>query len=490
MPLIRPGGGGVLAWAATAAARRHGHLNLGRCCRRFYSARVSDPLRILFCGSDAFSCESLRALDDVRRSEPRLVKSIDVVTRPPKRTGRGLKVIRHAPIETLATDLQLPVHPLDSFREWELPLVDGEAINLIIAVSFGLFIPSRILKAVKYGGLNLHPSFLPDLRGSAPIQWAIMLSRQHTGVTLQTLDDKAFDRGLILSQTPRPGIPIMPDATTADLTAQLAAPSAAMLVAGLRAGLHVPPLSPLSDHDAHAPNPGFHARKLTKQDAELRWDELLARRWSCDDVGRRHRALGPLWGRTASLVALSAASNGLSQQQQQQQQQQKQKKKRNVPTEPQRVILEGISPLPEGHYSGLDEARICEAVKKVVSGEPSAPSAPHASDEKQPPFSQPPPLSLLEVEWEMEPSEGEEAARRYKTYWIPSNSDKSNGRAVCVLVVFVQKNDASGPALEYTPCRLGVESMKMEGQPSRPALELVRYLGARGPLPLAAAPTK
>ncbi|KAI6500892.1 hypothetical protein MCOR13_005836 [Pyricularia oryzae] len=480
MPLIRPGGG-ALGWAAAAAARRHGHL--GR-FQRFYSARVSDPLRILFCGSDAFSCESLRALDKVRRSEPQLVKSIDVVTRPPKRTGRGLKVIRHAPIETLATDLQLPVHPLDSFRGWELPLVDGEAINLIIAVSFGLFIPSRILKAVKYGGLNLHPSFLPDLRGSAPIQWAIMLDRQHTGVTLQTLDDKAFDRGLILSQTPRPGIPITPDATTADLTAQLAAPSAAMLIAGLRAGLHLPPLSPLSDN-AHASQPGFHARKLTKQDAELRWDELLTGSWSCEDVGRRYRALGPLWGRTASLVAPSAASNGLPQQQQQQ------KKKRNVPTEPQRVILEKISPLPQGHFSAADEARICEAVKRVASGEPPAPSAPSASyanDEKQSPASQLPPLSLLEIEWEMEAADADNTPRRYKTYWIPETPDKSNGRAVCVLVA-VQQNDASGPVVEYTPCRLGVESMKMEGQPSRPASELVRYLGARGPLPLAAAPT-
>ncbi|TLS24100.1 hypothetical protein PpBr36_08356 [Pyricularia pennisetigena] len=476
MPLIRPGGG-ALGWAATAAARsRHGHL--GR-FQRSYSARASEPLRILFCGSDAFSCESLRALDHVRRSEPRLVKSIDVVTRPPKRTGRGLKVIRHAPIETLATDLQLPVHPLDNFRGWELPLVEGEAINLIIAVSFGLFIPSRILKAVKYGGLNLHPSFLPDLRGSAPIQWAIMLDRRHTGVTLQTLDDKAFDRGLILAQTPRPGIPIAPDATTADLTAQLAAPSATMLVAGLRAGLHVPPLSPLSG-DAHASRPDFHARKLTKQDAELRWDELLARRWSCDDVGRRHRALGPLWGRTASLVPPSAASSGLPQQQQQQQQQHK--KKRNVPTEPQRVILEGISPLPDGHFSEADEARICEAVQRVVSGEPSV------SDEKQPPCRQLP-LSLLAVEWEMEPrQERGDTARRYKTYWIPENPDKSNGRAVCVLVG-LQKDDASGPLVDYAPCRLGVESMKMEGQPSRPALELVRYLGSRGPLPLATAPT-
>lgn len=42
------------------------------------------------------------------------------------------------------------------------PKPQGEPINLIIAVSFGLFIPPRILKGAKYGGLNVHPSLLPE----------------------------------------------------------------------------------------------------------------------------------------------------------------------------------------------------------------------------------------------------------------------------------------------------------------------------------------
>ena len=51
------------------------------------------PLRILFCGSDAFSIASLTALNEAKNSVPGLIESIDVVHRPAKRTGRGLKVL-------------------------------------------------------------------------------------------------------------------------------------------------------------------------------------------------------------------------------------------------------------------------------------------------------------------------------------------------------------------------------------------------------------
>lgn len=64
--------------------------------RRFSSAanKASDPLRILFCGSDAFSCESLRALHGEHVRDGRLVEALDVMVLPPKRTGRGFKQIR------------------------------------------------------------------------------------------------------------------------------------------------------------------------------------------------------------------------------------------------------------------------------------------------------------------------------------------------------------------------------------------------------------
>lgn len=70
--------------------------------RRAYSSahqrdddRASDPLRILFCGSDAFSCESLRALhQEHARGGGKLIEALDVMVVPPRRTGRGLKQLR------------------------------------------------------------------------------------------------------------------------------------------------------------------------------------------------------------------------------------------------------------------------------------------------------------------------------------------------------------------------------------------------------------
>ena len=81
------------------------------------------------------------------------------------------------PIKAVAQELSLPVHERDTFTGWDvsssgvhldiilieyqLPNPQGEPINLIIAVSFGLFVPPRILKSAEYGGLNVHPSLLP-----------------------------------------------------------------------------------------------------------------------------------------------------------------------------------------------------------------------------------------------------------------------------------------------------------------------------------------
>ena len=62
--------------------------------RRYASTRISEPLRILFCGSEAFSVASLRALYEEHRRQPGLIASIDVVCRPAKRVGRGLKQFR------------------------------------------------------------------------------------------------------------------------------------------------------------------------------------------------------------------------------------------------------------------------------------------------------------------------------------------------------------------------------------------------------------
>lgn len=291
-------------------------------------ARRSDPLRILFCGSDDFSCASLRALYDLQQSDPKgkLIKSIDVLVRPGKPAGRGLRRVAAGPLFHLAEALGLPVHRRDTFTGWELPpaghitheatgaVVKHRAahenshrqpFNLVVAVSFGLFVPPRVLRAVRYGGLNVHPSLLPDLRGPAPIQHAILRGRAAAGATLQTLHHRDFDRGDVLAQTPYPpGIPVPEGCDARRLHDILAAEGARLLVEGLRARLHVPPYSgagwrPGADDVAR----GLvrDAPKVRKSDAEVDWarwtwgrDEGLYPQgeWTAADLARRFRAVG------------------------------------------------------------------------------------------------------------------------------------------------------------------------------------------------------
>ncbi|KAL5086099.1 hypothetical protein Trisim1_009587 [Trichoderma cf. simile WF8] len=241
-----------------------------QCFSSEITARTSDPLRILFCGSDAFSCESLRALHREHERNAQLIESLDVMVLPPRRTGRGFKDISEVPCKSVAEHLGLRIHQRETFRGWKTP----EGTNLIVVVSFGLFVPPRILNSAKYGGLNAHPSLLPHLRGPAPIHHAMMRGDKYTGVSLQTLDPKVFDHGTVLVQTPSPGLPIPASATLQSLTESLAKVGAEMLVQGLRDGLHVPPYTDagwmaeqLKDEEL------VHAPKVAKGESQIRWSE-------------------------------------------------------------------------------------------------------------------------------------------------------------------------------------------------------------------------
>lgn len=71
---------------------RHSALhNRGFATSRAFAKEMSDPLRILFCGSDDFSCESLKELYAEHRRDRALVESLEVMVMPAKRMGRGLK---------------------------------------------------------------------------------------------------------------------------------------------------------------------------------------------------------------------------------------------------------------------------------------------------------------------------------------------------------------------------------------------------------------
>ncbi|EMD96592.1 hypothetical protein COCC4DRAFT_205606 [Bipolaris maydis ATCC 48331] len=250
------------------------------------SASLSSPLRILFCGSDDFSVASLRAVVDAKRRVPQLIDSVQVLHRPAKPSGRGLKTLREVPIKQVAVEeLSLPTHALDTFTGWAPPT----PVDLVIAVSFGLFVPPRILALSRYGGINVHPSLLPDLRGPAPIEHTILKQRKYTGVSIQTLHPQHFDQGTILAQTPPPGIAVPPGITSQKLEKQLADVGAQMLVDVLESRKFIPPITD-AGWFAQSGCPTDHAPKITKADrfVDFETDTMAA-------VLAKHQALGDPW---------------------------------------------------------------------------------------------------------------------------------------------------------------------------------------------------
>lgn len=247
-------------------------------------ARLHDPLNILFCGSDEFSGYSLRGLHALKQRKSNKIASIEVLCRTDKPGGRGLKTTHQVPLVANARALDLPLHQINTFTGWTPP----PSINLVIAVSFGLLVPARVLSGARYGGLNLHPSMLPDLYGPAPIIQTLLKRREFIGITLQTMHPTKFDQGHILAQTPYPGIPIGAGLTPEELLHKVGPRAATMLCEGVEEGLFVPPVRPLS------PPPEVttieHAPKVTPEDRRIDWNT-----WSEDDIRLRGRVLDDLW---------------------------------------------------------------------------------------------------------------------------------------------------------------------------------------------------
>ncbi|KAI9822749.1 MAG: Methionyl-tRNA formyltransferase [Thelocarpon impressellum] len=261
--------------------------SLHRSLHSIHRHHSTKPLRILFLGSDDFSAASLRALRAEQLGRPgETVASITVACRPGKPTGRGLKVIRESPIKHVARSLELPVHDVDSFGGWALP----SPTDLIVVVSFGLLVPASVLSSTTYGGLNVHPSLLPDFRGPAPLHHTLLARRASTGVTLQTLDPHAFDTGTVLSQRSFP-VPDPSTCTVPQLGAFLAPRAADLLVQGLRERLFIPPFKAVGSTEINeGARRGQVAGKIRPEDRRVRWTSQSAEEILC-----RQRVLGDLW---------------------------------------------------------------------------------------------------------------------------------------------------------------------------------------------------
>ena len=156
------------------------------------ASHPNEPLRIVFMGTPAFAVESLRLLLEASFT------IVGVITAPDRPAGRGRKVQESAVKQfAVAHDLKV-LQPTNLKDEHFVDELKQLKANLQVVVAFRM-LPRVVWQMPKYGTFNLHASLLPQYRGAAPINWAIINGETETGVTTFFIDDK-IDTGHIILQ--------------------------------------------------------------------------------------------------------------------------------------------------------------------------------------------------------------------------------------------------------------------------------------------------
>ena len=225
-------------------------------------------LRLVFCGTPHFAVPTLEAVTAAGH-EVALV-----LTQPDRPSGRGMQLVA-SPVKQWAIEHGLPVDQPEKIRNNQALRARLEEIapDAILVVAYGRIIPPWMLTLPPLGNINLHGSLLPKYRGAAPIQWAVAEGERTTGVTTMLLEE-GLDTGPMLE---RAAVMIGPEATAADLFAQLAATGAPLVVSTL-AGLAAGTLTPEPQHE----NEATHAPILTREHGHIDFSRRAAQiydRW-------------------------------------------------------------------------------------------------------------------------------------------------------------------------------------------------------------------
>ncbi|MFN5734707.1 MAG: methionyl-tRNA formyltransferase, partial [Flavobacteriales bacterium] len=149
-------------------------------------------LRIVFMGTPQFASYML---DRLHASSHEVVGVVTVADKP---AGRGQKV-RESDVKKIAQSIPLPIwQPLSLKEEGFVRELEALKADLFVVVAFRM-LPEVIWRIPKRGTINLHASLLPEFRGAAPINWAIIAGESETGLSTFYINDR-IDEGPILLQ--------------------------------------------------------------------------------------------------------------------------------------------------------------------------------------------------------------------------------------------------------------------------------------------------
>ena len=227
-------------------------------------------------GTPDFALESLKALYEAKYD------IIGVVTNIDKPKGRGMKMVA-SPVKEYAIEKNLQVYQPIKVRNNPEFLEEVKKLNpdLICVVAYGKILPQELLNIPKYGCVNVHGSLLPEYRGAAPIQWAVLNGDKKTGVTTMFMNAGMDTGDMILKEE----IEIGEDETTGELWDRLKTIGANLLIKTVKE------IENGTATRTKQPEEGTMAPMLSKEMAKIDWKNKTA-----NDIKNLVRGLNPIMG--------------------------------------------------------------------------------------------------------------------------------------------------------------------------------------------------
>lgn len=224
----------------------------------------------IYAGTDEFSREVLKRLTES------YAPPLAVITQKAKPKGRGLK-IQPTPVAQYAKSINIPAFEVGSFAELQESSFQLPEAKALVVCSFGLYIPEWFLKKFTWT-FNFHPSLVPEYRGAAPIQRALLDGKKETGVSIIEVS-KEMDAGNIYGSLK---VPVYIDDNFESLSKKLIEAGVPLLV------------SILSEVDrkgsiATRPQEGkvIMAPKIAKEELWIDWSK------SAEEIHNQIRAFSP-----------------------------------------------------------------------------------------------------------------------------------------------------------------------------------------------------
>jgi len=228
-------------------------------------------MNIVFFGTSEFAVPSLNKL--IASSH----KVLAVATQPDRKKGRDLK-ISSSPVKEVAVENKLLVLQPEKFEENFIKKLKSFKPDLFIVIAYGHILKKEILDIPKYYSINLHASLLPEYRGAAPINWAIIKGEARTGVTIIRMNEN-MDEGDIISQREAR---IEPNDTFVTLSGKLSRIGSDLLIETL-GDVEGGRERFIKQDNKYA----TYARRLTKEDGLIDWNESAVK------IHNKVRALVP-----------------------------------------------------------------------------------------------------------------------------------------------------------------------------------------------------